>query len=63
VEALAVRYDHVAWLERFDARWPEGTPASASYRRRIVDGPSYESEQAVRSAVSSDAAKRQTVVA
>ena len=63
VEALAVRYDHAAWLEWFDARWPEGTPASASYRRRIVDGPSYESEQAVRSAVSSDAAKRQTVVA
>ncbi len=39
VEALAVRYDHAAWLERFDARWPEGSPASASYRRRIVDGP------------------------
>ena len=63
VEALAVRYDHAAWLEWFDARWPEGTPASASYRRRIVDGPCYEMEQAVRSAVRSDAAVRQTAVA
>ena len=63
VDALAVRYDHAAWLEWFDARWPEGTPASASYRRRIVDGPSYEVEQAVRSAVRPDAAVRQTAVA
>jgi hypothetical protein len=63
VEALAVRYDHAAWLGWFDARWPEGTPASDSYRRRIVDGPSYELEQAVRSAVGPDAAMRQTAVA
>jgi hypothetical protein len=63
VEALAVRYDHAAWLDWFDARWPEGTPASDSYRRRIVDGPSYELEQAVRSAVRPDAAMRQTAVA
>jgi len=63
VEALAVRYDHAAWLEWFDARWPEGTPASASYRRRIVDGPSYEAQQAVRSAVGPGAAAPQTAVA
>lgn len=63
VEALAVRYDHAAWVEWFDARWPEGSPASASYRRRIVDGPSYEVQAAVRCAVSSDAVVRQTVVA
>jgi hypothetical protein len=63
VEALAVRYDHAAWLDWFDARWPEGTPASASYRRRIVDGPSYEVEQAVRSAVRPGAAMRPTAVA
>jgi hypothetical protein len=63
VEALAVRYDHAAWLEWFDARWPAGTPASASYRRRIVDGPSYEVEQAVRSAVRPGAAMRHTAVA
>ena len=63
VEALAVRYDHAAWLEWFDARWPEGTAASASYRRRIVDGPAYEVEQAVRSAVRPDATARQTAVA
>lgn len=63
VEALAVRYDHAAWLDWFDARWPEGTPASASYRRRIVDGPSYEVEQAVRSAVRPGGAVRRTAVA
>jgi hypothetical protein len=63
VEALAVRYDHAAWLGWFDARWPEGSPASASYRRRIVEGPQYEVQQAVRSAVGPDAALRQTVVA
>jgi len=63
VEALAVRYDHAAWLEWFDARWPEGTPASASYRRRIVDGPSYEAQQAVRSAIGPGAAAPQTAVA
>ena len=63
VEALVVRYDHAAWLEWFDARWPEGSPASASYRRRIVDGPSYEVQAALRSAVSPEAAVRHTAVA
>ena len=63
VEALAVRYDHAAWLEWFDARWPAGSPASASYRRRIVEGPAYELQAAMRSAVSPDAAARRAVVA
>jgi hypothetical protein len=63
VEALAVRYDHAEWLARFDARWPEGSPASASYRRRIHAGPAYEPQQAVRSAVRPGAAARQIAVA
>jgi hypothetical protein len=39
VEALKVAYDHERWLARFLASWPEGSPAHASYFRRIVEGP------------------------
>jgi hypothetical protein len=63
VEAVPVRYDHAAWLEWFDARWPAGSPASVSYRRRIVDGPAYEGRAAVRCAVRASAAARHTAVA
>ena len=63
VEALAVRYDHERWLERFDALWPTDSPAPASYRRRILDGPAYEPQAAVRSAVRPGAAVRQIAVA
>jgi hypothetical protein len=38
VEALRVDYDHGRWLERFLASWPAGSPAHASYHRRIVEG-------------------------
>jgi hypothetical protein len=38
VEALRVDYDHARWLERFLASWPPGSPAHASYHRRIVEG-------------------------
>jgi len=41
IDALAVDYDHDAFLGRFVARWPEGSPAHASYFTRIVDGPDY----------------------
>lgn len=41
VEALPVEYDHARWLERFVASWPAGTPAHASYHRRIVEGPRF----------------------
>lgn len=41
IDALAVPYDHDAFLKRFLARWPEGSPAHRSYYGRIVDGPSY----------------------
>jgi hypothetical protein len=63
VEALPVRYDHAAWLEWFDARWRVGSPAALSYRRRIVDGPAYEPQAAVRGAVRAGAAVRQSRVA
>ena len=46
VEALAVDYDHDRFLADFDAQWPAGSPAAASYRRRITDGPDYELRQA-----------------
>jgi hypothetical protein len=38
IEALAIDYDHVRWVERFSAAWPEGSPAHASYFRRIAEG-------------------------
>lgn len=41
VDALAIRYDHAAWLEGFLANWPEGSPAWLSYFRRITEGPEH----------------------
>ena len=46
VEALEIAYDHARWLARFLASWPEGSPAHASYYRRIVDGPRFTLAQA-----------------
>jgi hypothetical protein len=48
IESVPVRYDHEAWLARFDRVWPEGSPASLSYRKRIASGPAYELDQALR---------------
>jgi hypothetical protein len=42
VEALRVDYHHESWLARFRATWPAGSPAHASYFRRIADGPRFE---------------------
>ncbi|HXS54390.1 MAG TPA: hypothetical protein VN782_17770 [Usitatibacter sp.] len=39
IDAIAIEYDHERWVERFLAAWPEGSPAHASYHRRIVEGP------------------------
>jgi len=58
VEAVAVPYDHDAWLARFDRVWPEDSPASLSYRRRIVSGPAYDLDQALRAGQSSGALSR-----
>jgi len=38
VEALPVRFDAERWQRRFLAAWPEGSPAHASYFRRITGG-------------------------
>jgi len=46
IEALAVEYDRNAFLDRFLARWPQGSPAHASYFQRIVAGPDYSIAQA-----------------
>ena len=42
VDALAIRFDGQAWRRRFLANWPEGSPAHASYFRRITRGPRFE---------------------
>lgn len=46
IDALAVDYDQATFLGRFLARWPQGSPAHASYYRRIVAGPDYALTQA-----------------
>jgi len=39
IDALPVDYDTETFLQRFLARWPPGSPAYASYYRRLLDGP------------------------
>ncbi len=58
VEAVPVRYDHDAWMARFDRVWPAGSPASVSYRRRVASGPGYDVEQALRTSSSTGALPR-----
>jgi hypothetical protein len=41
IDAVALDEDHAAFLARFLARWPHGSPAHASYYRRILAGPDY----------------------
>ena len=48
VEALPVSYDHARFERDFLADWPAGSPAHASYYRRIVDGPAYRPQDALR---------------
>jgi hypothetical protein len=48
VEAIALDYDPAAWRRVFLAQWPEGSPAHRSYFARIVEGPRYRLEQALR---------------
>jgi hypothetical protein len=38
VQVVPIAYDHARWVERFLASWPEGSPAHASYFRRIAEG-------------------------
>jgi len=48
VEAIALDYDQAGWQRRFIELWPEGSPAHLSYHARIVEGPRYRLEQALR---------------
>jgi hypothetical protein len=48
VDALAVTIDEAAWRERFLRQWPPGSDAHASYFERIVRGPAYRLDEAVR---------------
>lgn len=41
VDAMRIDYDHERWVDRFLASWPDGSPAHASYFRRICQGPNY----------------------
>jgi hypothetical protein len=47
VDALRVDFDTAAWLERFDAIWPVGSPAAVSYRQRLAAGPGFTIAQAL----------------
>lgn len=51
VEALPLHYDHARWLGEFRANWPAGSPAHASYFRRMTEGPAYRVLQSVRTLV------------
>jgi hypothetical protein len=48
VEAVALDYDAAAWERRFLEQWPPQSDAYLSYYRRIVGGPDYRIEQALR---------------
>ncbi len=47
-DAIAIHYDHGAWLAQFLDNWPPGSPAYLSYHRRITDGPPYRYDEAPR---------------
>lgn len=46
IDALALDYDHAAFVARFLKRWPQGSPAHQSYYRRITNGPDHTLAQA-----------------
>lgn len=47
IDAIPIRYDQQAWLDRFLRNWPEGSPAHQSYFERIVSGPDFTPARAV----------------
>jgi hypothetical protein len=46
VDAIALHYDHGAWLKEFLGQWPAGSAAHQSYWKRINQGPTYSLTQA-----------------
>lgn len=47
LDAIEVRYDAPRWAAHFLRQWPEHSDAHDSYWERIVDGPAYETRQAL----------------
>ncbi len=48
VDAIPVSYDQGVWSRRFAANWPEGSAAERCYAKRIVCGPDFSINEAVR---------------
>ncbi len=48
VEAVALEYDAPAWERAFATQWPPGSDAHQSYHRRILRGPAYAPQDALR---------------
>jgi hypothetical protein len=46
IDALALHYDAARFERRFLAAWPEGSPAHASYFRRLREGPRHDESRA-----------------
>lgn len=46
-DAIPVRFDQAAWMDRFLANWQPGTPAYEAYLQRLVRGPDYALEDAM----------------
>jgi predicted phosphodiesterase len=51
VDAVPVHYDHAKWSQSFLANWSPGSPAHAQYIDRVVNGPDFSVENAVRGKV------------
>ena len=41
IDALALDYDHAAWLAEFTAQWPARSPAALNHLERIEHGPAW----------------------
>jgi hypothetical protein len=51
-QALPVHYDHERFLRAFESCWTVDSPAHLAYFRRIVDGPNYSIDRALRRSAS-----------
>jgi hypothetical protein len=60
-EAIPLSYDAAAWERKFLAQWPANSDAHCSYYDRIVNGPDYSIEAAVRLTAAAQAATGQDV--
>jgi len=48
IDALAVAYNHAEWQQEFIANWPAGSAGHLSYHQRIINGPRYGINRAMR---------------